>query len=89
MSYAASQPHTSSSAESTCGARIEPSRVLAEQTPASKLAAVEKNHDLTVRAVRAEVQVEMLTRQPTQPLSNARSRSDSPAGQYMNMYLDN
>ena len=60
----------------------------AEYKLKTELAAQAMNHELTVRAVRAEVQVEMLTR-PTQPLSNARSRSDSPAGQYMNMYLDN
>jgi hypothetical protein len=50
-----------------------------------KLAGVEKNHELMVRAVRAEVQVEMLTRPPTQPSSNARSRSDSPAGRFLSM----
>lgn len=50
-----------------------------------KLAGVEKNHELMVRAVRAEVQVEMLTRPPTQPSSNARSRSDSPADRFLNM----
>lgn len=53
-----------------------------------KLAAEKANHELVVRAVRAEVQVEMLTRPPNQPSSNARSRSDSPAGQYMSMDLN-